>query len=59
MMEQIEYEDTLVNLNSILEQYGCRSVLLDFKDAFPHMYNELVVQIGRLPPNGQVAALLR
>ena len=58
-LEKLDYEDALVNFNSILEQNGCRQTLLDFRDAFPAMYHELVIQIGRIPPSNQVAALLR
>lgn len=58
-IEQLDYEDVLVSLNSLLEQYGARKVFTDFRDAFPKMYEELVIQINRLPPQGQVAALLR
>jgi hypothetical protein len=59
-LAQLEYEDTLVQLNSFFEQYGCRQVMKDFRDVYPRMFEELVVQIDRLKPgNQQVAALLR
>jgi hypothetical protein len=58
-MEQLSYVDTLVNLNGMFEQYGCRTVLKDFRDAFPEMFKELAVQLTRLPPDKEVAALLR
>lgn len=58
-LEKLDYEDALVNFNSILEQNGCRQALLDFRNAFPAMYQELVIQIGRIPPQREVAALLR
>ena len=58
-IEQLDYEDVLVNLNSLFEQYGCREVLKDFRRSYPHMFEELVIQINRLKPDGQIAALLR
>lgn len=54
--EQMQYEDALVMFHSIMEQYGCRTVLKDFKDAFPAMFEEMKVQIHRVQ---QKAALLR
>jgi hypothetical protein len=58
-MGLLEYEDTLVSLNSLFEQYGCREVMKDFRNGFPDMFAELVVQINRLKPDAQIAALLR
>lgn len=58
-LEQLDYEDVLVNLNSIFEQYGVRQAMMDFRDAYPKMFEELGVQIDRLKPKAQVAALLR
>lgn len=55
-VEQMQYEDALVMFHSVLEQYGCRTVLKDFKDAFPKMFEEMKVQIHRVQPT---AALLR
>jgi hypothetical protein len=57
-LEQLEYNDTLIGLHSICEQYGAREVLRDFRATFPEMFEELVVQINRLPPPPK-AALLR
>jgi hypothetical protein len=58
-LAQLAYEDVLVSFNSLCEQYGVRAVLASFRDAYPEMYEEVVVQINRLPPQRQVAALLR
>jgi hypothetical protein len=58
-LEQIEYNDTLVALNSCFEQYGVREVLKDFRNSYPAMFEELVVQMTRLTPQAKVAALLR
>ena len=58
-LEQHEYEDTLVMLNSAFEQYGARNVLKDFRDVYPRMFEEMVVQINRIVPNTKVAALLK
>lgn len=59
-LEQLDYEDMLVQMNSCFEQYGVRSVLSDFRNAFPKMFTELVVQLDRLKPGSRpVAALLK
>lgn len=57
--EQLSYNDVLVDLNSLLEQYGTREVLKDFRTSYPAMFEELSVQIGRLGSDAKVAALLR
>ncbi len=58
-LQQLEYEDVLVGLNSVCEQYGCRAVMMDFRDACPKMFEELVIQINRILPDKHVAALLK
>lgn len=58
-LAQLAYEDVLVSLNSLFEQYGTRQVLASFREAYPDMYEEVVIQINRLPPQRQVPALLR
>lgn len=58
-LERLEYEDALVLLNSMCQQYGAREVLKDFRDAYPDMFQEVLVQITRLDPGKKVAALLR
>jgi hypothetical protein len=58
-LEQHEYEDTMVMLNSMCEQYGCRAFMKDFRAGFPAMFEEMHIQINRLKPEGKVAALLR
>jgi hypothetical protein len=56
-LELLEYNDILVGINSLFEQYGVREVLKDFRDAYPKMFDELHTQINRFPP--KTAALLR
>ena len=58
-LEQLEYDDALVAFNSIIEQFGARQVLLDYKNAYPEQYKELHTQINRNSPPNQIAALLR
>lgn len=58
-LEQLEYEDVLVNLNSLFEQYGCREVCKDFRTCYPAMFDELLIQINRLKPDKQIPALLK
>lgn len=58
-LQQLEYEDTLVQLNSCCQQYGCRAVLIDFRDMAPKMFEELMVQGNRLIPKQQLARLLQ
>lgn len=60
-LEQLEYNDMLVAMNSCFEQYGCREVIKDFRSTYPQMFEELAIQMGRLAPQSpkNVAALLR
>jgi hypothetical protein len=58
-LEQLELEDTLVDLNMLFEQRGCREVLKTFRAAFPAMFDELLLQINRLTPEKQIPALER
>lgn len=57
--DMLEYNDVLVDLHSAFEQYGCRRVLGDFRDAYPEMFIELVVQINRLPNQRQTPSLFK
>lgn len=57
-LEMIEYDDALVMLFSMCQQYGAREVLTDFRESFPDMFDEVLVQINRIPPRAK-AALLR
>jgi hypothetical protein len=58
-IEQHEYEDTLVMLNSIFEQYGVRAVLLDFRNSYPRMFEEVEIQFRRLSPDKKLPSLLK
>lgn len=58
-LEQLEYEDAIVSLNSMCQAYGAREVFKDFRSAYPDMFEEILVQINRLGPQSKVAALLR
>lgn len=58
-LEQLDYDDALILLYSMCQQYGAREVFRDFRQAFPEMFEEVVVQVNRLGPHGRVAALLR
>jgi hypothetical protein len=55
--EQLDYDDTLIQLYSICQQYGAREVLKDFRQNFPDMFEEVVAQINRLPPTNRAALL--
>lgn len=57
--DMLEYNDVLVDLHSAFEQYGCRRVLGDFRDAYPEMFTELLVQINRLPNQRQTPVLFK
>lgn len=58
-IEQLDYDDSLLCFYTACQQYGAREVLKDFRNAFPDMYEELLIQINRLGPQGKVAALLK
>jgi len=57
--EQLDYDDALILLYSVCQQYGAREVFKDFRHAFPDMFDEVVVQINRLGPERKTAALLK
>jgi hypothetical protein len=57
--EQLDYDDALLAFFSVCQQYGARKVLSDFRSLFPDMYEEVLVQINRLGPYGQIPALLK
>jgi hypothetical protein len=57
--EQLDYDDTLVLLFSVCQQYGAREVFKDFRQAFPDMFEEIVVQVNRLGPRDKLPALLK
>lgn len=57
-LEKLEYDDALLALFHVCQQYGARRVLEDFRVQFPDMYREIVAQINR-GPQEKVAALLR
>jgi hypothetical protein len=57
-LQQLDYNDAILSFYSMCEQYGAREVLKDFRQSFPEMFEEVVVQINRLPPPAK-AALLR
>jgi hypothetical protein len=56
-LEQLNYDDALILLFSVCQQYGAREVFSDFRQAFPDMFDEIVVQINRLPPIPKAALL--
>lgn len=57
ILQQLNYDDALLSLYSICQDYGCRRVLEDFRDAFPEMFREIEIQIRRLPPENLPALL--
>jgi hypothetical protein len=57
--ENLDYDDTLLQFYTACHQYGVRNVLIDFRRAFPDMFDEVNVQINRLKPERQVPSLLK
>lgn len=57
--EQLDYDNVLLDLFHSCKEYGCRNVLIDFRQAFPDMFEELLIQGNRLKPEKPIAALLR
>jgi hypothetical protein len=56
--EQLEYNDALVGLASIIQQQGVKRVLMDMQIAFPQVFNEIKDNIQRFPAK-PAPALLR
>jgi hypothetical protein len=57
-LEELEYNDVLVNVISSMTERGVRRVLSDLQTYYPAMFEEIRVQINRFPDK-PVAALLR
>lgn len=47
-MEQLEYLDSITDVASAMETVGCRRFLLDFREAYPQLFQEVLIQIHRL-----------
>lgn len=58
-MEQLEYEDALLQFYTSCTVYGARTVLKDFKSAFPDMFEELLIQGTRIKNEKQLPALFK
>jgi hypothetical protein len=56
-LQQLEYEDALVTLNSMFEQYGVRQVMQSFRGAYPQMFEEMIVQLARLQADEKIPML--
>lgn len=56
--QQLHYNDFQVELASMIQQYGVRRVMTDFQSHYPAFFDELKIQINRLPEK-PIAALLR
>ena len=56
--EQLRYNDFMVDFASIIQQYGVRRVMTDFQSHYPAFFDEVKIQINRLPEK-PIAALLR
>jgi len=57
-LEELEYNDVIVNVISSMTERGVRRVLADLQTYYPTMFEEMRVQINRFPDK-PVAALLR
>ena len=57
-LEHLEYNDSIVNFISIINQHGAQKVLRDLQVYYPGFFEEVKVQIARFPEK-PVAALLR
>ena len=56
--EQLEYNDSIVAFVSTINQHGAQKVLHDLQKYYPRFFDEIKVQINRIPVK-PVAALLR
>ena len=57
-LEALEYNDSIINFVSSMNQKGARRVLNDLQEYYPAFFEELRVQINRFPEK-PIAALLR
>ena len=59
LLQQLEYDDALLGFYTICQQHGARRVLLDFRENFRDMFQEVVVQANRLGPEDRLPYLLK
>ena len=57
-MEQIQYNDVMADLASIMEQVGARRFLSDFQSNYPKHFEEVKVQIDRTDQQRKLPRLL-
>lgn len=57
-LNDLEYQDLLVDLAMTFTKNGVHRVLLDFQTHYPDFFQEIKVQVNRLPDK-PIAALLR
>ena len=56
--EKLNYNDFLVEMASYIQQMGVRRVMMDFQEHYPSFFQELKIQVNRVPER-PAAALLR
>lgn len=47
-IEQVYYDETIVDFNVLLETYGVARVLRDFRHSYPAMFKELTKQANHI-----------
>ena len=57
-LNDLEYQDLLVDLAMAFTKMGVRRVMLDFQTHYPDIFQELKTQVARVPDK-PIAALLR
>lgn len=57
-LDHLEYNDSIVNFISSINQHGAQKVLHDVQAYYPGFFDEIKIQINRFPVK-PVAALLR
>ena len=57
-LEDLDYQDCLVSLASIITQHGAQQVVADFRHHYPSSYAELKHCVNQIPAR-QVAVLFK
>lgn len=57
--EVLDYVDLLATLAGTIEQFGARRISKDFRDFYPELFEELLIQALRVQKERQIAALLK
>jgi len=57
--DKLQYNESLSDFSSLIQEYGARKVVQDFNTYFPKQSNELVFEMNSFKRGQRIAALLK